>query len=53
MNSRFCKTKYINIKINAHNKTKQIHMKNKVYIFVGHNCTNDVCVIVITKFKNL
>jgi hypothetical protein len=53
MNSKFCKIKYTNIKINAHNKTNKIHKKNKVYILVGHNCTHNVCVVVITKFKNL
>jgi hypothetical protein len=51
MNSKFCKTKYIDIKINAHNKTNKIHKKNKVYILVGHNCIRDVCVVVIRKSK--
>jgi hypothetical protein len=48
------KTKQIDIKINAPNKTNRTCRKNtKVYILVGHNHTCDVCVITIAKLKKL
>jgi hypothetical protein len=48
------KTKQINIKINAPNKTNRTCKKNtKIYIPIGHNHTCDVCVITITKLKTL
>jgi hypothetical protein len=48
------KTKQTNIKINAHNKTNRTHKKNtKVYIHARHNHMHDVCVVAVTKLKNL
>jgi hypothetical protein len=42
MNYKFYKTKQINIKINAHNKTYRTHKTKKVYIPIGHNSTHNV-----------
>lgn len=54
MNSKFCKKKnQIDIKINAHNKINRTQKKNKVYILARQNHMRDVCVVAITKLKNL
>ncbi len=53
MNSIFCKKKQTNIKINAHNKKNRLVRKTPWYTSLHDKITHNVCVVIITKLKNL